>query len=214
MATNPYFNHLRASNEQQLYEDIVRENIQIAGVDVLYIPRDKMLVDRILMEPTYSAFEKTYPIEVYWKNVGGFGGQGDLMSKFGLVINDTLELVVARSQFEHLGIPNRIRPREGDLIFVGDKKDVFTNSLFEITWVEHEPLFWQVGKLYCYEMKCELFRWNGQAAEEITADQELLKQIPEKFGDEKELEKAQNTDIQDLAKELMNFDEKNPFGNL
>lgn len=44
------------------------------------------------------------------------------------------------------------RPLEGDLIFFP-----FTNKLYEIKFVEHEAIFYQHGKLYTYDLTCELF---------------------------------------------------------
>ena len=44
------------------------------------------------------------------------------------------------------------RPMEGDLIFFP-----LNNKLYEIMFVEHENIFYQHGKLYTYDLHCELF---------------------------------------------------------
>ena len=44
------------------------------------------------------------------------------------------------------------RPMEGDLIYFPLNK-----KLFEIKFVEHEAIFYQNGKLYTYDITCELF---------------------------------------------------------
>jgi len=44
------------------------------------------------------------------------------------------------------------RPLEGDVIFFP-----LTNKLYEIKFVEHESIFYQHGKLYTYDLTCELF---------------------------------------------------------
>lgn len=44
------------------------------------------------------------------------------------------------------------RPMEGDLIFFP-----LNNKLYEIKFVEHENIFYQHGKLYTYDITCELF---------------------------------------------------------
>ena len=53
------------------------------------------------------------------------------------------------------------RPLEGDLIFIP-----FINNgngaLYEVKFVEHERIFYQHGKLYTYEMTCELFRYSSE----------------------------------------------------
>jgi len=53
------------------------------------------------------------------------------------------------------------RPLEGDLIYIP-----FINNgngaIYEIKFVEHERIFYQHGKLYTYEMTCELFRYSSE----------------------------------------------------
>ena len=53
------------------------------------------------------------------------------------------------------------RPLEGDLIFIP-----FINNgngaIYEVKFVEHERVFYQHGKLYTYEMTCELFRYSSE----------------------------------------------------
>jgi len=44
------------------------------------------------------------------------------------------------------------RPMEGDLIFLP-----LNNKIYEIKFVEHESIFYQNGKLYTYDLTCELF---------------------------------------------------------
>jgi len=53
------------------------------------------------------------------------------------------------------------RPLEGDLIYIP-----FINNgngaIYEVKFVEHERVFYQHGKLYTYEMTCELFRYSSE----------------------------------------------------
>jgi len=49
------------------------------------------------------------------------------------------------------------RPREGDLIYFP-----LGQRLFEVKFVEHEQPFYQLGKLYTYELKCELFEYEDE----------------------------------------------------
>ena len=48
------------------------------------------------------------------------------------------------------------RPFEGDLIFFP-----LTSKLYEIKFVEHEAIFYPHGKLYTYDLTCELFERIG-----------------------------------------------------
>ena len=49
------------------------------------------------------------------------------------------------------------RPREGDLVYFP-----LGQRLFEVKFVEHEQPFYQLGKLYVYELKCELFEYEDE----------------------------------------------------
>lgn len=49
------------------------------------------------------------------------------------------------------------RPMEGDLIFFP-----LNNKLYEIKFVEHESIFYQNGKLYTYDLTCEMFERDNR----------------------------------------------------
>jgi|TARA_A100001391_G_scaffold174276_2_gene136660 hypothetical protein len=49
------------------------------------------------------------------------------------------------------------RPNEGDLIFFP-----LNEKLYEIKFVEHEEIFYPHGKLYTYDLTCELFQYSSQ----------------------------------------------------
>jgi len=36
------------------------------------------------------------------------------------------------------------------------------NKIFEIKFVEHEAIFYQMGKLQTYDLKCELFEYSSE----------------------------------------------------
>ena len=117
MATNTHFNH-KVKSEQNLYEDIIIESLQMFGQDVMYLPRHVITKDDILNED-YAKFENAYSIEMYIENTEGWGGEGDLMSKFGLQIRDQATFIVSKSRWEKiLFSENQIRPFEGDLIYM------------------------------------------------------------------------------------------------
>lgn len=149
-------------SEQELYEDLVIESLQIYGQDFYYIPRDIVKVDNTFMEDPSSSFNSSYVIEMYVDNLDGFEGQGDLFTKFGIEIRDQATLTVARKRWkEAIGdVDNDInsqRPREGDLVYIP-----FSNKLFEITKVEHEAPFYQLNNLPTYKLQCELFEYNNE----------------------------------------------------
>lgn len=161
MALNPYFSQ-KVRSEQNLYEDIVIESLKIYGQDVYYLPRDTVAEDRILGEDVPSRFNSSYKIEMYIENTEGFDGEGDLFTKFGVQIRDQATFVVARKRWTQTVAKydneiNSVRPKEGDLIYLS-----LSNSLFEITHVEHEQPFYQLSNLPTYKLRCELFEYNDE----------------------------------------------------
>ena len=143
-------------------EDVIVESIQIMGHEIFYIPRDSYDDgDMIFGEYKNSKFSKAYNMEAYLANVEGFEGDGDFFSKFGLEIRDTSNFVISRRAFVK-GLPTslRIRPQEGDLIYVP-----LMHRLFEIKFIEKKLMFYSLGNRepYIYEMRCELFRFSEEA---------------------------------------------------
>ena len=103
-------------------------------------------------EDVLSKFSTVYEIEMYLKSTEGFGGEGDLVSKFGLDVRDEVIFTVHRDRFELA--TDMSKPLEGDLIYLPINK-----GLFEIKFVEHEQPFYQSGKNYSFDITCELFQY-------------------------------------------------------
>ena len=162
MPTNVYFD-TGTRPEQNLYEDLIIEQLRIYGQDVYYIPRKLVGTDNVFGEDIGSTFEDAYLIEMYVDNVDGYEGEKELMSKFGLDIQDDATFTVARRRWEQfVTVDNNIiessRPNEGDLIYwpKGSK-------LFEITFVDHDDPFYQVHNLPTYKLKCKTFEYGSEA---------------------------------------------------
>jgi len=153
MATNIYFQN--SIPDQNLLNEIHREVIQQAGIDVMYIPRTLVKEDLILSEDVISQFNNAYEIEMYVKSSDNFGGADDAISKFGLDIRDELILVVHAESFKFA--TNITTPLEGDLIYFPLSK-----GLFEIKFVEDEQPFYQIGKNYVFELTCEVFQYGEE----------------------------------------------------
>lgn len=245
--------------EQNLLADLITESIDIYGQDIYYIPRTLIKEDTLFNEDAMSEFNGAYAIRAYCNTNDGWEGQGDLLSKFGIRIEDKTTFVVSRRRFASsvdgtpeiglqitnlmnylgqatvsqntvsvglgnpawgpeiqanpsnyeivfnggftativtatgtatpgaqwtftgiwpanpTGAPLTIRskdyepafigadlivdgrPNEGDLIWAP-----WSSNLFEITFVEHEKPFYQLGKGYVWEMKCELFQYSHE----------------------------------------------------
>lgn len=156
MVTNPYINNFYATNEQKLFDDLAVEFVKFYGIDCLYLPRTVTREDKIMHEDSLAVFNNVVTLEMYVKNVEGFQGDGDFLSKFGLQIRDNMTLAVAITRCkEELG-ENR-RPMEGDLIYFPLNK-----KIFEVSFVEHEAAFYQRGANYYYELKVELYEYANE----------------------------------------------------
>ena len=155
MATNLYFNNVTSHAEQELINELTSEVIKIHGMDVFYLPRTLVKEDLIIGEDVLSRFSTSYEIEMYLKGTEGFGGEGDLVSKFGLDVRDEVIFTVHRDRFNLA--TSMDKPLEGDLIFLPINK-----GLFEIKFVEHEQPFYQSGKNYSFDLTCELFQYSEE----------------------------------------------------
>ena len=106
MAVNKAFhtsNSTAITSEKNLYSDLVKEAIQIYGHDVYYIDRTTVAIDNVLGEDSLSKFTTQVPIEMYVENAeGGYEGEKELMSQFGLENRNELTLVVHKERFQDL----------------------------------------------------------------------------------------------------------------
>ncbi len=161
MPTNVYFD-TGTKPEQTLYEDLMIEQLKIYGQDVFYIPRTLVKEDTLFGEDTLSKFGDAYLIEMYFENVEGYEGEKEIMSKFGLQMNEDVTFVVARRRFEQLvahdsNLIVKTRPNEGDLVYFPKVK-----KIFEITFVDHDDPFYQVHNLPAFKLKCKTFEYSSE----------------------------------------------------
>ena len=181
--TNPFFNstYPGQSSEQSLIDDLVIEQIGIYGLDVLYMPRRHLNLDKLLHESSKNAFEMAMPMPVYLKSFSGYDNSMELLTKFGVRSSDEITLVMSRSQFTAYYGPylksyynglngnpptDRLspldgeiatRPKEGDLIYFP-----FDDGIFEIKYVMFDSPFFQLGRGYVFELQCEKFEYSGE----------------------------------------------------
>jgi len=163
MATNLYFNNVQSNAEQELINSLTSEVIKVHGMNVYYIPRTLVKEDVLLDEDVLAKFSTAYEIEMYLKTTEGFGGEGDLVSKFGLDVRDEVIFTVHKDRFELA--TDMSKPLEGDLVFLPISK-----GLFEIKFVEHEQPFYQAGKNYSFDITCELYQYSEEQLETGIAD--------------------------------------------
>lgn len=151
MARNPYFKV--SSRESDLFQQLVREQIQIFGFDVHYIFRKFQNLDSLFGEDPVSKFDKSFQIEMFVSNYEFFEHQNKIIDKFGISLQDTLTLMVSKKRFteEASKYGTDTAPNEGDIIYFPEY-----NGLYEIKYVQTRNSF------FAYELSCELFRYSGE----------------------------------------------------
>ena len=161
MPTNVYFD-TGTTSEQILYENLIIEQLSVFGQDVYYLPRKLINKDTLFGEDASSSFNDAYIIEMYLDNIEGYEGQKEMMTRFGVDMQDEATWVVSKRRFEQLisldqNLIESTRPNEGDLIY-------FTkgNKLFEITFVDHDDPFYQLQNLPVFKMRCRTFDYSHE----------------------------------------------------
>ena len=151
-----------SSQEQMFMGNLIIESIELYGQDIYYLPRTYVNKDTIFQEVESSNFTQALSVRAYVNNVDGWDGQGELLSKFGVRIEDKTTFIFSRTKFTQKVDDNAVlnvegRPNEGDLIWFPT-----TKHLFEIKFVEAERPFYQLGKGYVWECQCELFEYSDE----------------------------------------------------
>ncbi len=217
MATNAFFRNHDNVYEQNLIDDLVIESIKIYGIDVKFITRLHENIDRILNEDDLPTFDKYYDFEVYIKNVDGFEGEGDFLSKFGLQIRDSITFTVAIRTFEQYVTreqDTRKRPLEGEMIWMP-----LNQKMYKIQHVEHESVFYQTGALQVYDMRCELAEYSGETFDtgyyeidnyfaDIDTSANTVTSLTSLEGVDP---LANNLAFEDQADDILDFSEMDPF---
>ena len=205
MARNRFFNqYTPVKQEQSLVEDLIIESIKIYGIDGYYLPRTHVNLDKIYGEDASMLFDDALEMELYIKSFDGFAGQEDFLSKFGLQIDESVTFVVSQKRFtqslktsiiteysynmltedgdELLSNRNDVseydydaivRPREGDIIWVPMLK-----AMYEIKFTENIENFYQLGKLYTYELRCDRIEYSS---ERINTDITEIDEIEDQY---------------------------------
>ena len=106
MAVNSIFHTSNAAalaTEQNLYRDLVIESIQIYGHDVHYLDRTLVNEDTIMGTDSLAKFNTQAKIEMYMEDSeGGFAGEKELISQFGLQNLSEATFVVSKDRFQDL----------------------------------------------------------------------------------------------------------------
>ena len=208
MAKSPYFNQYTHPGQQNLLESLIIQSIKIYGFDTYYLPRTLEDLDPIFREATVSSYNDAHEVEMYIKSMMGFEGDGKFMSNvLGYEIRDSMTWTVAQSRFRTAtGLD---RPREGDLVYLPlDKK------VYEIKFVDHQAIFYQLGKLQTYDLQCELLEFAGEIFDTGVSEIDAIDTTFQMDGTENDTIEDwidQSSEIQDETPGIVDFTEEDPF---
>lgn len=211
MAVSKYFNNVEEKSEQELFESMAIESIQVAGCDIFYIPLENFQLDPILGEATASTFERSFKIEAYIMNGAQFGGDQNFMSKFGFRIDQTAELYISKKRFAELGT-GRVRPIEGDLIYIGNGNTEyasFANTFFEINQVWYATPEWQFGKHFLFRIVAQTYTFSYEKIKTGVKSIDAMQ-----ITNATDVSYGINQAIDDVKDNLLDFNVNNPFGNI
>jgi len=105
MAVNTAFhtsNLHSLATERSLYQNLIKEAIQIYGHDVYYVNRTTVALDNVLGEDSLSKFTTQHPIEMYVEDAEGFGGDREIINQFGLENRNEITFVVSKERFQEM----------------------------------------------------------------------------------------------------------------
>jgi len=223
MAVNPFFNNTSYKPTQDMLEELSIEAIKVNGIDVYYLPRKLRKSDTIFGEDPLSYFSDHFRLEVYIDNNTGFAGDGQIIQKFGVELKQEIVLTMSRKRFAEEAAKLDTasdRPAEINAPFMGDLIYFpFSKALFEIKFVEPFNIFFQQGKLYTYQVTCELFKYsmeniNTGNTEIDRVEEDAVGQFTNAVDGTFIMDKKtsnENTTIQNLSDNIIDFSDKDPF---
>jgi hypothetical protein len=131
MAVNSAFhtNNLHSlATERSLYQNLIKEAIQIYGHDVYYVNRETVALDNVLGEDALSKYTNAEPIEMYVEDGAGFGGDKEIISQFGLENRNEVTLVVSKERFQEMDSQINLEEGEGSIALESGTIDQTGNS--------------------------------------------------------------------------------------
>ena len=118
MAVNSAFhtNNLHSlATERSLYQNLIKEAIQIYGHDVYYVNRETVALDNVLGEDALSKYTNAEPIEMYVEDSESFGGDKEIISQFGLENRNEITFVVSKERFQEMDSQINLEEGEGSI---------------------------------------------------------------------------------------------------
>lgn len=198
--------------EANTYHQILKEAVWKHGTDVIFVPRVLVGVEQIFGEYLAPVLSKGHPFRMFVDEVENWNGTGDMYSRFGLKVQDSMTCWLPIDSFREQNPDGSdgelLYPQHNDLIY-----HVPSKKLFEITHVENEshPSFYLFGNMRCYKFTTTLYSFSH---EEVVDDPSL----PEGLFDLSQRVEGQEFDrsnrrYQDrtVFEETLDTTEKNPI---
>ena len=221
---SPYFNHVECEEEQNLYHDLANELVYLGGIEVLYISVENLEsihLDKLFLENRFEELKKENAVvlDMYCENPPANKEGDELMAKFGFSQPETCKFLCGVRHFEaHFGKGEC--PTEGSYIYVPQwKYDPFgANELWRINSVKaDDDQFHALGSPVYFQIYTERAKYSHQSisdgeivASEIKEDMEGGVKPP--VADDNLVPIDDDDTLQELGREILEFDEKHPFG--
>ena len=131
MAVNSAFhtsNLHSIATERSLYQNLVKEAIQIYGHDVYYVNRETVALDNVLGEDALSKYTNAEPIEMYVEDAEGFGGDKEIIPQFGLENRNEMTVVGSKERFQEMDSQINLEEGGGSIALEDGSIDQTGNS--------------------------------------------------------------------------------------
>jgi len=93
--------------------------------------------------------------------------------------------------------PGVVRPNEGDIIYLP-----LTHDIFEISFADHEEVFYQLGKIYVWKITCEKFIFSHEV---MDTGNSLIDSIAAELENDNSLENDPLADNDEISDKIENF---------
>lgn len=155
------YNFNNYSNEYSLHNNQTSEMIDLYGFTTNYIKTTKVNLDKIFndIQNLRADNASVYSLSVYPENSGGFDNQNDILSKFGIMSFDSINLYVSASAYSLIYPDGNFKNGISDLVVLPSKK------VFEITDIENQTpgvnnMFVYNNQKNVYILKCRPYNYN------------------------------------------------------
>lgn len=146
--THPLFKTNFNTKAKELYNGLVAESIEFAGVECYYLPRVIDSMDKILNEVFLAKFKEAFKISVLREVTGGFFPNDFIIQKFGAEFSGA-NTVFAVSKTKFKTITGQDYPTQGGLLVFPDVKQIY-----EIRDIDTRDPWISNGKIYYWKMSC------------------------------------------------------------